>query len=177
MKTSIKNRLLRLGILCTGIGSFAVCIVAAIGITIVENSYSSMLGSTVVGSVTSSLQEEMEYLPNGLAEAEPNEDNDIFDDVFLLGDSKDYNYSDFVSDCKSLKQGGVNVAYISSKDIYLVALNRGSDIIVGTLEGEYFNYATDIMKGTGSYGYMVNNSTGKIMLATNLSECGGSISG
>ncbi|MBQ9383535.1 MAG: hypothetical protein IJT87_04810 [Ruminiclostridium sp.] len=177
MKTSIKNRLLRLGILCAGIGSFAVCIVAAIGITIVENSYSSMLGSTVVGSVTSSLQEEMEYLPNGLAEAEPNEDNDIFDDVFLLGDSKDYNYSDFVSDCKSLKQGGVNVAYISSKDIYLVALNRGSDIIVGTLEGEYFNYATDIMKGTGSYGYMVNNSTGKIMLATNLSECGGSISG
>ncbi len=177
MKTSIKNRLLRLGILCAGVASFAVCIFAAVGVTIVENGFSEIFGTTVVGSVTNSMQEEMEYLPNGLAEAVPYEHNDIFDDVFLLGDTKNYNYSDFITDSKALKQGGVNVAYIASERIYLVALNRGTDIIVGALDGEYFNYATDIMKNDNTYGYMVNSNTGKIMLATNLNECGGSISG
>lgn len=177
MKTSLKKRLLRLGILCGGIGSFAVALMAAICINVVEGSFADTLGNTVVGSVVSSLQEETEYLPDGLREAVPGEHSDIFNDVFTLGDQRDYNYSDFMSDSRSLSKDGVNVAYISSADLYLIALNRGDDIIVGEIDSDYFDYATDIMKGSGSYGYMVNNNTGKIMLSTNKNECGGSISG
>ncbi|MBR5089709.1 MAG: methyl-accepting chemotaxis protein [Ruminiclostridium sp.] len=175
MKTSIQKRLLRLGILCAGIASFAVAIFAAIAVNKVENNFADNFGRTVVNSVVNSLQEEMEYLPNGLREAEPGEHSDIFDDVFTLGDQKSYDYSSFKADCSSLSTNGVNVGYISSAKIYLVALNRGSDIIVGTLAEDYFDYATDIMKGDGIYGYMINNSTGKIMLSTNKSECGGSV--
>ena len=177
MKTSIKKRLLRLGILCTGIGSFAVAIIAAVAINIIEGNFGDMFGTTVVNSVVNSLQEECEYLPNGLREATAGEENDIFDDVFTLGDAKSYDYSSFNNDSRSLSTNGVNIAYISSANIFLVALNRGSDIIVGTLESDYFDYATDIMKGDGKYGYMVNNKDGRIMLATNKSECGGNISG
>ena len=177
MKTSIKKRLLRLGILCAGVAAFAVAIGATLAINIIESNFGSMFGTTVVNSVVNSLQEECEYLPNGLREATPGEENDIFDDVFTLGDAKSYDYSSFISDSRSLSANGVNIAYISSANIYLVALNRGSDIIVGSLDSGYFDYATDIMKGDGKYGYMVNNKDGKIMLATNKSECGGSISG
>ena len=77
MKTSIKKRLLRLGILCTGIGSFAVALFAAIGITIVEAGISEVFGSVVMNGVVSSMHEEMEYLPNGLKDAVPYEENDI----------------------------------------------------------------------------------------------------
>ena len=163
--------------MCAGIGSFAVALVAAISINIIEAQYAEKMGNIVIGSVSNSLQEEMEYLPNGLREAVPGEGSDIFNDVFTLGDQRPYNYSTFISDSQSLKKDGVNVGYISSASTFLVALNRGSDIIVGELDADYFDYATDIIGGSGSYGYMINISTGKVMIATNKNECGMSVSG
>jgi methyl-accepting chemotaxis protein len=177
MKTSIKKRLLRLGILCAGVAAFAVMAFSSVAINIIETNFAQMFGTTVVNSVVNSLQEECEYLPNGLREAVPGEPNDIFDDVFILGDSKSYNYSTFISESQKLSANGVNIGYISSANLYLVALNRGSDIIVGSLESGYFDYATDIMKANGTYGYFVNNSDGRILLATNKGDCGGSVSG
>ena len=75
------------------------------------------------------------------------------------------------------KQGGITFSYISSRNICLVAFNRGTDTIVGTLEGGYFDYALKLMNGTGTYGYMINSSTGKIILSTNKNECGGTVDG
>ena len=177
MKTSIKKRLLRLGILCAGVASFAVAIFSAITIDIIESSFSDTFGTTVIGSVINSLHEEMDFLPGGLRDAVPGEHNDIFDNVFMLGDTRSYDYKDFESECRSLSADGINIGYISSAQLYLVALNRGSDIIVGELDNTYFDYATDIMKGNGMWGYMVNSDTGKVMLSTDLSKCGTSISG
>ena len=177
MKTSIKKRLLRLGILCAGIGSFAVALFAAIGITIVEAGISEVFGNVVIGGVISSMHEEMDYLPNGLKDAEPYADNDIFSEVFLLGDQKDYDYSAFINECKNMKQGDKRITYIASKNINLVALNRGSDTVVGVLDGEYFDYVMKTMDGPGTFGYLVDKSSGKIVLASNKSDCGKSLDG
>ncbi len=177
MKTSIKKRLLRLGILCAGIGSYAVALAASVGINIVEAKFADRFGNTVVGSVVNSLQEECVYLPGGLKDAEPGEDNDIFDEVFTLGDDAGFDYSSFLSDSRSLGNGNVNIAYLPGSDKNIVALGRGSDVIVGTLESGYFDYATDIMKSGSSYGYLINIETGKVMISTNKNECGSSLSG
>ena len=176
MKTSITKRLLRLGILCTGVAAFAVALVAGASINIVENNFSKRLGDTVLKSVVNSLQEEAEYLPNGLREAVPGEHNDIFDDVFLLGEKKDYEYSEFLENSKGLSENGINIAYIPNADLYLVALNRGKDTIVGSLSSDYFDYAVNIMQDDGCYGYMVNVQDGRVMLATDRAECGKNIS-
>ena len=177
MKTSIKKRLLRLGILCTGIGSFAVALFAAIGITIVEAGISEVFGSVVMNGVVSSMHEEMEYLPSGLKDAVPYEENDIFNEVFLLGDQKDFDYSSFISECRNMKQGDKRISYIASKNINLVALNRGSETVVGVLDGGYFDYAIKTMDGPGTYGYLVDISSGKIVLSSNKSDCGNSLDG
>ena len=100
--------MLRLGILCAGIGSFAVALFAAINLNIVEEVTSEIFGNTVIGSVVNSMHEELGYLPRGLKEAVPGEDNDIFDDVFTLGDEKNYDYSKFASESRSLPVNGVN---------------------------------------------------------------------
>ncbi len=177
MKTSIKKRLLRLGILCAGIGSFAVAVFAAVTMDIVEGNFANMFGNTVIGSVMNSMHEELSFLPNGLKEAVPGEHNDIYEDVFMLGDTRSYDYKDFENESRALAANGVNITYIPSGNIYLVAYNRGSDIIVGELVGTYFDYATDIMKGNGTLGYVVNTNTGKIMVSTDLSKIGSSVSG
>ena len=177
MKTSITKRLLRLGILCAGIGSFAVALVAAVSINIVEAQFADNFGSTVINSVISSMHEEMDFLPGGLEEAVPGEHNDIFDDVFVLGDSRSYNYSDFASDAAKLTSGGKLMAYNSSGNINLFALNRGADTLVGELYDGYFDYAIDIMKADGGYGFIIDTATGKILVSTNRNDCGRSISG
>ncbi len=177
MKTSIKKRLLRLGILCTGIGSFAVALFAAIGITIVEAGISEVFGSVVMNGVVSSMHEEMEYLPNGLKDAVPYEENDIFNEVFLLGDQKDFDYSSFINECRNMKQGDKRISYIASQNINLVALNRGSETVVGVLDGGYFDYAIKTMDGPGTYGYLVDISSGKVVLSSNKSDCGNSLDG
>ena len=177
MKTSIKKRLLRLGILCAGIGSFAVAIFAAVTMDIVEGNFANVFGTTVIGSVVSSMHEELSFLPNGLKDAVPGEHNDIFEEVFTLGDTRSYDYKDFENESRGLAVNGVNITYIPSGNIYLVAYNRGSDIIVGELVGTYFDYATDIMKGSGTWGYVVNTNSGKIMISTDAGKVGSSISG
>ena len=177
MKTSIKKRLLRLGILCAGIGSFAVALFAAVCIDIVGAGFADRFGTAVVGSVVNSMQEEVEYLSKGLREAGPGEENDIFDEVFVLGDNTGFNYSSFITNSKSLPVNGVNIEYVSGAGKCVIALNRGSDIICGTLEDVYFDYATDIMNGAGTYGFVINSSTGRIMLATDKSKCGGTVDG
>ena len=177
MKTSIKKRLLRLGILCAGIGSFAVAVFAAVTMDIVEGNFANLFGNTVIGSVMNSMHEELSFLPNGLKEAVPGEHNDIYEDVFMLGDTRSYDYKDFENESRALAANGVNITYIPSGNIYLVAYNRGSDIIVGELVGTYFDYATDIMKSSGTWGYVVNTNTGKIMVSTDLSKIGSSVSG
>ncbi len=177
MKTSIKNRLLRLGILCAGIGSFAVAIFAAAAMTYIQSVSSDAFGRTVAGSVVSSLQEEMEYLPDGLRDASAGEHNDIFDNVFEIGQPQRYDYSAFEQECRELPENGVLVTYISSEEVYVVALNRGKDIIAGELESDYFDYAVNIMADNNCYGYMINNRNGNIILSTDKTQCGGSISG
>ena len=177
MKTSIKKRLLRLGILCAGIGSFAVAIFAAVTMDIVESSFANVFGTTVVGSVANSMHEELGYLPDGLRDAVPGEHSDIFDDVFTLGDTRSYDYKEFENTCRGLSNGGVYVSYLPSAKVNLVALNRGTDIVVGELESSYFDYATEIMKGSGMWGYIVDISSGKILLSTEPGKCGSSVSG
>ncbi len=177
MKTSMKKRLLRLGILCTGIGSFAVAAISAIAMNMVESNFADHFGTTVISSVISSMHEELDFLPGGLKDAVPGEHNDIFDDVFVLGDQRSYNYSDFSSDSQKLSNGGMTMAYISSANINLFALNRGSETVVGELYNGYFDYAVDIMKGDGIYGFIADTNTGKILVSTNKSECGTNISG
>lgn len=177
MKTSLKNRLLRLGILCGGIGSFAVALVAAISINVVESRFADNFEKTVVNSVISSMHEELDFLPGGLEEAVPGEHNDIFDEVFKLGDGRGYAYSDFETDAKRLSSGGMMMAYIPSGKINLFALNRGSNTVVGELYDGYFDYAINIMAGDGSYGFIIDNTTGKILISTNKNECGKSVVG
>ena len=173
----MKKRLLRLGILCAGIGSFAVAIVACGIIMVIENQFSDAFGNTIANASVSSMQEEAEYLPAGLEDAEPGGDSDIFNIVFTLGDSVGYDYSDFISDSRSLASGKINMAYIPSAKKNLIAYNRGSDIIVGELDEDYFDYAINIMDADGTFGYMINSSTGEILLSTDKSECGTSLSG
>ncbi|MCR4781032.1 MAG: methyl-accepting chemotaxis protein [Ruminiclostridium sp.] len=173
----MKKRLMRLGILCAGIGSFAVALAASVLILIIENQFSAAFGATIAGAAVSSIKEESEYLPDGLSNAAPGEHSDIFDNVFALGDSTGYDYSDFISDAKKLSSGGVCFAYIPSAKVNLVALNRGSDIIVGELEQSYFDYAVNIMGGEGTYGLVVNSESGKILLSSDKSKVGGTISG
>ena len=168
---------MRLGILCAGIGSFAVALVAALSINIVESQFAENFGTTVINSVISSMHEELDFLPGGLENAEPGDDNDIFDEVFTLGDTRAYSYGDFISDAGKLSNGGMMMSYIPSGNVNLFALKRGSDTIVGELYDGYFDYATDIMKGNGSYGFIVDSNTGRILVSTNRSECGTSISG
>ncbi|MBP3855800.1 MAG: methyl-accepting chemotaxis protein [Ruminiclostridium sp.] len=177
MKTSMKKRMLRLGILCAGIGSFAVAIFAAIAMNIVAAGFAEKLGNTVIDSAVSSFREEVTYLSDGLRDAEPGGTSDIFDELFLLGEPQSYDYSAFAEECRQLSAGSVSFAYIGSADINLVAFNRGSDIIVGTLEGTYFDYAISIMGSADTHGYLVNNKNGKVVLATNKNECGSSIEG
>ena len=107
MKTSIKNRLLRLGILCAGIGSFAVAIFASVAMTVIQKQSSDVFGKTVAASVVSSLQEEMVYLPDGLREASAGEHSDIFDNVFEIGQPQRYDYSTFEQECRELPENGV----------------------------------------------------------------------
>ncbi len=173
----MKKRLMRLGILCAGIGSFAVALAASLLILLIEGQFSSAFGATIAGAVVSSMKEECEYLANGLRDAEPGEHSDIFDNVFVLGDSTGYDYSDFISDSRSLSSGGVNYTYIASAKLNIVALNRGNDIIVGELDQTYFDYAVNIMGGEGTYGFVINSDTGKILLSSDKSKIGGTISG
>ena len=177
MKTSIKKRLLRLGILCAGVASFAVALFAAATINIVESKFADVFGNAVLGSVESSIHEEMSFLPGGLKDSVPGEDNDIYESVFTLGDTRSYDYKDFENEARGLAANALSITYLSSPDIYLVAYNRGSDIIVGELVGTYFDYAIEIMKGDGMCGYIVNTNTGKVMIATDKSKIGTSISG
>ncbi len=176
MKTSITRRLLRLGILCTGVAAFAVAIISAVSINLVETHFSDNFGETVISSVVSSLQEEAEYLHNGLVKAIPGEENDIFDDVFLLGDKKDFDYNDFINESKGLKKDSINIGYIRNAEVMLVALNKGDSIIVGSLEPGYFDYALNIMQDNDCKGYMVNIEDSRVMLATDKEECGSIIS-
>ena len=175
MRTSIRNRLLRLGILCAGVAAFLVAIFAVISLLVVTTHFSGLLESTVVQSAVSSVQEEAEYLPNGLIDAEPGEPNDIFENVFLLGESRGYDYSFFQRDCASLAPGEVNFAFISSGNLYLTAYNRGGEVIVGELESDYFDYAINIMNSNKGSGYVVNNKTGTIMMSTERDQCGRNI--
>ena len=177
MKTSIKKRLLRLGILCAGIGSFAVAIFAAIALNIVAAGFADKLGNTVMNSVVSTLNEEFEYISNGLRDAEPGGDSDIFEEVFILGEPQSYDYSAFAEECRKLSTGSSYFTYLGSAGKSIAALNRGSDIIVGVLEPEYFDYAINIMDGSDSYGYLVDNKSGKVMLSINKNECGTNIDG
>ena len=172
MKTSMKKRLLRLGILCAGIGSFAVAAVAAGIVMIIEKQFSDIFGSTIAGAAESSIREESEYLPNGLRDAVPGGDSDIYSRVFTLGDEVGYDYSDFIADSQKLGTGKTNFAYIPSAHVSLAALNRGSDIIVGELSESYFDYVVDVLKGDGTFGYVINAETGKILISTNKNECG-----
>ena len=177
MKTSIKKRLLRLGILCAGIGSFAVAVFAALALNIVEGKFADRIGNTVVDSVVSSFNEEFDYLPNGLRDAEPGGESDIFDDMFLIGEQKSYDYSSFAEECRKLPAGSSYFAYLGSAGINLVGMNRGTDIIIGTLEESYFDYAVNIMNSADTYGYLIDNKTGKVLVSTKKNECGTSIEG
>ena len=177
MKTSMKKRLMRLGILCAGIGSLAVAALAAIIVMIIENQFSDIFCQTIANASISSIKEESEYLPDGLRDAEIGGHSDIFNSVFALGDNIGYDYSDFISDSKSLPVGGINMQYIPSAKKNLVALNRNGEIVVGELDEEYFDYAINIMNGEGTYGFVINSSTGKVLLSTDKSQVGSSIAG
>ncbi len=177
MKTSMKKRLMRLGILCAGIGSLAVAALASIIVLIIENQFSDIFCQTIANASISSIKEESEYLPNGLRDAEIGGHSDIFNSVFALGDNIGYDYSDFISDSRSLPVGGVNMQYIPSAKKNLVALNRNGEIVVGELDEEYFDYAIDIMNGEGTYGFVINSSTGKVLLSTDKSQVGSTIAG
>ncbi len=177
MKTSLKKRFMRLGILCAGIGSFAVAIFASVAIILVEDGLAYNLGKTVAESVMGSFEEEIGYLSSGLENAAPGEENDIFSDVFILGETKSYDYSSFKRECDSLSAGKITMTYLPSADISLAALNRGTDTIVGTLPGDYFDYVVAIMKKSGGSGYIARAGDGRILLSTNKRESGGSLSG
>ena len=88
MITSIRHRLMRLGILCGGIGIFLAALIGVSYILNIEKSMSDELGSSVVNSVTSSMQEEMTFLANGLRDSYSGDNNDIFNNVFLMGEER-----------------------------------------------------------------------------------------
>ena len=176
MKTSITKRLLRLGILCAGIGSFAVAAFAAGAINVIESQFAESFGNTVLDSVNSSLNEEFVFLPDGMKTAVPGEEHDIFDNVFVLGESRSYDYSSFRNDCSSLKAGECSFTYLPSAGISLFAMNRGSETLVGELKEDYFDYAISIMESGSSSGYIADVSTGKILISTNKSESGSALS-
>ncbi len=163
---------MRLGILCAGLGSVAVAICAAVFFIKMGDHFASAFEVTVTDAVKSSLQEEMIFLPNGLRDSVSGEHNDIYEDVFILGEQRDYDYSAFEQKCQRLKEEEVLVTYVPERDIYIYAFNRGTDIIAGELRGDYFDYATDPMKNDGCFGYMVDLKSGEILLSTDLRKCG-----
>ncbi|MBQ5311446.1 MAG: hypothetical protein ILP19_05335, partial [Oscillospiraceae bacterium] len=177
MKTSIRHRLMRLGILCGGIGIFLAALIGVSYILNIEKSMSDELGSSVVNSVTSSMQEEMTFLANGLRDSYSGDNNDIFNNVFLMGEERSYDYSDFEADCASLTKDGVLVCYLPAARCHLFALGRGSDIIVGELREGYFDYVTDTMSGDGKYGFIVNNKNGDVLISSEKGKCGTNITG
>lgn len=176
MKTTIKKRLLRLGILCAGIMGIVIGIVSAIGIAVVENGFSDRIGSFIVSSTASVLQEEFTFLTDGISTAVSGEESDIFENVFMLGDSRGYDYSEFSSECASLGSGEVSLAYSSSGSVYLFAMKRSDGVIVGELENQYFDAAmSGLIDYSSDYGYLVGRN-GAAVLSTKPAELGKALS-
>ncbi|MBQ4362424.1 MAG: methyl-accepting chemotaxis protein [Oscillospiraceae bacterium] len=177
MKLSIKRRLMRLGMAFAALGSVLTAIFAALIMNHLSSEFSGSHCETVVGSVGSSLQEEMEFLANGLRDSASGDHSDIFDDVFILGEPRSYKYKGFEDQCRMTDKDDVLVTYIHEAHCYIFALNRGEDIIAGQLRDDYFDYVTDVMSGDGCYGYMVCNSTGEILISSDKAACGEDIRG
>ncbi|MBQ5316506.1 MAG: hypothetical protein J6I96_03025 [Oscillospiraceae bacterium] len=177
MKTSLRHRLMRLGIICGALGAFFVAVCGISYIYSIEKSFSDELGTSVVNSACSSLQEEMSFLANGLRDSESADENDIFNNVFVIGEERGYDYSRFAKECQELPENGVLLTYVSSAQCYIFALKRSDDIIAGELRNNYFDYVTDTLDSGGTRGIMINNKNGSILISTQKSECGTFVTG
>lgn len=177
MKTTIRKRLLRLGILCAGVMGIAIGIAAAISMVVIEVNFSNRLGNYVASSTADVLQEEFTFLGGSITNATAGEESDVFESVFTLGDARSYDYSDFTSVCSKLGNGEVTLAYSKTGSVYLFAMKRSDGTIVGELEGGYFDAAmAGLVDCATDYGYLADSS-GRAVLATDKSKCGSSLSG
>ncbi len=163
---------MRLGIICGALGALAVALCGITYIYSIEKNFSDQLGTSVVSSVCSSLQEEMIFLANGLRDSGSGEENDIYDSVFIIGEKRSYDYSRFEAECRKLDVDEVLLTYVPSAKCYIFALKRTDDIIAGELRNNYFDYVTDTMDGAGRRGIMINNRDGSVMLSTDKAQCG-----
>ena len=177
MKTSIRHRLMRLGIICGATGAFLAALIGISYILTIEKDFSDELGLSVVSSVSSSMQEEMTFLANGLRDSVSGENNDIFNNVFLMGEVQRYDYTAFEKKCANLPVDGVMVNYIPAGRCYLFALRRENDTIVGELRDGYFDYVTDTMSGEHRYGFFIDDRTGEVLVASEKGKCGTNLTG
>ena len=172
MKGSLRRRLTALGVICAVIGAISVAFVAIAYLNVITGEFAVRTENNMVSGAAVSLEEEMEFLSEGLKTAVPGEEHDIFKAVFTLGDDRPYDYSLFSEECGYLSEGQMVFACLPAAKLSLAAYRSGSKVLVGELREGYFDYAIERLGGEGTRGIFVSAATGRVLLSTDSSECG-----
>lgn len=177
LRTTLKRRMMRLGIIIAGVLGITVSIIASISILAIEFNASNELGNYIVSSVSGVIEEEISFLGEGLATAAEGDESDVFENIYMNGSAQSYDYSEFSKECSALESGKTALTFNSSANVYLFALKRSDGVIIGELEPQYFDAAVAGFKIHSTDKGYITNKSGTAVLALNRSEYGKKLSG
>lgn len=171
MKTSIKARFLRLGILCAFVMGLVLVAVTTYMMFDVTTRNATNTANYISSSTASIVGSEIEYIAETLSESPiSDEASSTFSRVFLFGKDTGYNYSEIETLCKEVN----SLQVLSPKDNSSVVIAgiklSDNSIKCGEMDVEYFNeILLTFGANEGDFGF-VTNSEGNIAMSYNKND-------
>ena len=169
-KTSIRGRLLRLGIMCAAVMGFVLAFAGTYALYLEIMESSETLDEYIAKNVSAVLSEEVEFIGGAISDREISEESDdIFNRVFLNGTDTGYDYSSFSEKCKGIDAETLCFSPVltdKTGNSIILAGYKATDAVIkiGEISYVYFASMLDMFNLNSTSGGLILDSSGQILM-------------